>query len=1515
MKAGKRVLGLWIVLLVFASLLILPTYAANEKATLKLTSVEALPGEQFSTTLYVTDGSEISDFMIELLYDSDVVSLVSAKPNKDADGGVTINSDAPGVINVNYSNVENTYEEMPIADFVFKVDDNAGPGSYVFLRENPDERKQATRLDGNDYVDVPLECDFEDLSVFTSGDIDLNGSVEIRDVTHLRRYLARLEELTDYQLVMADAYYDNSVNVRDAVYIQQLLAKFDVQVGNRANVYFYDSDGTLYATKSVLIGEALNKVPMVPTKVGYGDGSWSTSRQEAKAPDFSNIKKDLKIYAYYGETPTLDEGEYAIEYHLYDNDTYLQRVGVTNPNPEKYKSSDGLTLQNLSVTGYTFDGWYDGEGSNAVQIKSIAKGETGSVALYAHWTAKSYSINYVCNLGNIPAGSYKVNESATLTVPTKDLVPEMANYIFMGWTDEDGNLVKSVPAGTTGNLKFTSNWTSRRNMAKPVSLGDPIICEDTENGTILFAYELGTIENVPLYNVTDILNAEGLKVITSQTQSNSLSTTDAKTIAKTVASATTSSQALTLAEDWNNTSSVTESYANQHGYTVEEANTLAKTSSNTYSLNTSKGAHQDYSNTGTTSAKLTGEQSHSEEHTTEKGWEINAGMDGKISQEGIPAVSPGWEVGLHVDGGYHKTTTDKTSDGWKNGVELSGSNSTTKSFGATWNQDESYSSSNSTSSSHTVSKALQEIVSETKGYGQSYSEGGSRSENRAFSSTDSSTDEYASTLTYFDSDVVTNSKTYETSGANAGKYRIVCAGTVHVFGVVGFDVATNSYYTYTYNVLDDTTTDFLDYSYDGTFTDYENAILPFEVPYFVHEYVTDRVLATEGLQLDDTTGIITDYYGDSDVVFVPAYISVDNNDGTKKSVKVTGIDKDAFQGKDIEAVLLSEFITEIPDSAFEGCTELKAIRCPGVTSIGDNAFKGCSKLEEMELSSAVTEVGEDAFEDVKKVTVRAANADVAVSVAKCKAKDITLNISEAVDTLAGSSLTVPEVTDSFALQGEGKNYSNLKVISDAGTTVINRVNFVDCSGIPLQISSEDLQLHSISVNSQGTAMLLKAESTDVGLYGKSNLSSGSKKTIVCRDMNLSAISQSIASKLNVNGDVLVWGDVTGESYLSFTDGEIKHINENEYNKYINGVFMVSFDPNGGIAESATPREVVCYESIGALPAVTREGYEFLGWYTEQEGGELVTEDYAFESVENVTLYAHWSVLQYTASWNTGNGYTIKVQRLESPYAGAEVAQTGVLGLLTGGIISSGDPVYYGDVLKVTYSASTGHSIKTKGATSITVTKDVTSSDIYATAEANDYPYNVVYKSSNGTNLGSTTVTKKYGTTNTITPPAKTGYTTPAPKSEVWDSTSAKTITFIYTPVSVSSKKTVYSGTWWSNGDNSITYNVVAEYRNRTATTVEIRLIWTNTISAYSKYGYSQSFNFSIGGGAWHDYLITTNSTWANSSSSARSVTITTEWETVSVAATKNTVAVSAGYWDNDGTSVNLRGATMTIPTY
>ncbi|MBO7721403.1 MAG: InlB B-repeat-containing protein [Kiritimatiellae bacterium] len=65
---------------------------------------------------------------------------------------------------------------------------------------------------------------------------------------------------------------------------------------------------------------------------------------------------------------------------------------------------------------------------------------------------------------------------------------------------------------------------------------------------------------------------------------------------------------------------------------------------------------------------------------------------------------------------------------------------------------------------------------------------------------------------------------------------------------------------------------------------------------------------------------------------------------------------------------------------------------------------------------------------------------------------------------------------------------------------------------------------------------------------------------------------------------------------------------------------VTFDPNGG--EGGGEKELVRGSELGELPAASRDGYIFGGWFTERKGGSAATP--ATKVDGDAEYYAHWS---------------------------------------------------------------------------------------------------------------------------------------------------------------------------------------------------------------------------------------------------------------------------------------------------
>ncbi|MBE7016007.1 MAG: CHAP domain-containing protein [Ruminococcaceae bacterium] len=102
---------------------------------------------------------------------------------------------------------------------------------------------------------------------------------------------------------------------------------------------------------------------------------------------------------------------------------------------------------------------------------------------------------------------------------------------------------------------------------------------------------------------------------------------------------------------------------------------------------------------------------------------------------------------------------------------------------------------------------------------------------------------------------------------------------------------------------------------------------------------------------------------------------------------------------------------------------------------------------------------------------------------------------------------------------------------------------------------------------------------------------------------------SASSGTQITNSSVVW--------LSSAQTLYAHWNPNSYTAYL--------DATGGNIDKHSIS--ITYDSTYyALPTPTRKGYIFIGWYTAQDGGSLVTNDSKVTTTSNQTLYARWEKL-------------------------------------------------------------------------------------------------------------------------------------------------------------------------------------------------------------------------------------------------------------------------------------------------
>lgn len=1303
-KRVVRILSILMVLVMMIGLLPAAAFAADNAMSMEVVSAEGMPGTMVQVELKVTENPGIASMKIKVNY-GDELTLKSITYNTEWGGMAQKPHSMGSPVTLTWINGTQNYTaaESVFATLNFEISKAAQPGK-VELTVTFDQEDIYNLSEKN----IPMNIVNGSVYVkpaHVPGDINGDGNVNNKDLTRLFQYIANWD-VTVNEAVL-DTNGDGKVNNKDLTRLFQYLANWDVELfpkpadadcihsleaikekagtcvepGNIAYWHctlcgkcFADANGQTEISQKDTVVPASHSLITVPAKnpTYENDGNIEYWQCEVCEKYFRDAAGEVEIAKADTVIPKLNNEEYLITYDIYGGDSYLKGQPIVNENPSSYNGDKTVKLINLTApAGYVFEGWYDAPktASRFERVYDIPAGSTGIVQLYAHWSEIVYNVTY--KLYQTPVDPIKDEEFLHYTVSKglPDLPnPELYNYVFLGWYTEDGNAVDSIPVGTTEDLTLNAFWTSNRNLAKQnTKLEDPIILEDRDNSVIYFTYEIGTIHNIPLTeNIWSFQGVEGLEQQISVTVTKSTTSETAENIATVVSKSTVDSGSWSLSDEWSEETSVNEEWAKQQGMSLEEAEEKARTSTDTYSLTASEGRTETNSTTDGTTVKTY----NTKDETDGNSQELDVHLGGSYTQS-LESSLKG-ELGVDIDGtgsaGVSGSLTSKDSytldasvDGklkWDKqttnhtGTDTTTVNTNVNTSTASFNSSQTMTNQNAAMESESVRQTLSEIISKTTGYGESYILSENREETQGYSNTDTTSTNTSSTVTYSLTDIETTTKTYSSSGKKDGWYRLVIAGTMHVFAVIGYDVATQSYFSYTFNVADDKTYEFLDYSPDGSFNDCEYSALSFEVPHFVYEYTTALTATTEGLEYgvdsSNNTATVTGYVGQDADVIVPTYVS-DNN----TAYRVTGIEADAFAGTSVRSVILSSYIDEIPEGAFRDCTELEQIS-GSFTKINSYAFSGCTSLTNFNVSDYVTYLGEKAFDNVPSIYVKVVSEQNAKAVVQSTdsvqsdetdiaaekltqdlinaalnsgAKTVKLNLTNAMD--CAWKFDVPEM-DTFLLHGGGRTFKNLEIKSNAKETQISSISIENNTVIPFRIASEKIIFNDIVAQSS-SYVLLASKKAHIELLKDNRLISDSQNAVVWKEPTLVNTKVGVVNgKLRVTGNVYSCGPVTGKENMTITGGVLDEtISEEMFNQYINGSSTVSLDANGG---SLDVESVVAFygQPYGALPVPQWDYYKFVGWFTEQEGGKQITEEAVCDTTDPQKLYAHWE--QEISDW-------------------------------------------------------------------------------------------------------------------------------------------------------------------------------------------------------------------------------------------------------------------------------------------
>lgn len=192
----------------------------------------------------------------------------------------------------------------------------------------------------------------------------------------------------------------------------------------------------------------------------------------------------------------------------------------------------------------------------------------------------------------------------------------------------------------------------------------------------------------------------------------------------------------------------------------------------------------------------------------------------------------------------------------------------------------------------------------------------------------------------------------------------------------------------------------------------------------------------------------------------------------------------------------------------------------------------------------------------------------------------------------------------------------------------------------------------------------------------------------------------------------------------------------------------TYDQTGNLVQNKFEKNYALtfkYNYSGSTDSVLVSKYKFSGWSGsdgKKYADKATVKNLTSKNNDVITMTAQWTPVSVTLPSPSRNGYTFDGW----------------------------------------YSAASGGNKVGSAGDSVTPESNET---YYAHWTANNYTYNIRYVSSSGKLLGEDTVSGNFDSSRTVTPPSKNGYTTPAVQKVVFDSVSAKTITFTYEPVKYS----------------------------------------------------------------------------------------------------------------------------------
>ena len=328
------------------------------------------------------------------------------------------------------------------------------------------------------------------------------------------------------------------------------------------------------------------------------------------------------------------------------------------------------------------------------------------------------------------------------------------------------------------------------------------------------------------------------------------------------------------------------------------------------------------------------------------------------------------------------------------------------------------------------------------------------------------------------------------------------------------------------------------------------------------------------------------------------------------SDSVTSIGEYAFYGcSGLTSVTIPNSVTNIEDYAFYGCSGLTGVTIPdSVTSIGKYAFYKCSGLKSVTIPNGVTGIGDRAFSGCSSLT----------------------------------NIAIPNSITSIA-NGVFENCSSLtNVVIPNAVTIIGNSAFSFCKSLE-SVTIPD-SVTSIGWNAFYYCSSLANVTIPVSVKSIGDYAFGYCGSLVCVTIpdSVTNIGDYVFYCCYLLESITIPASVTKIGSDAFKSSGLRNMTihsrfKGRFENKIRNCRIVYFSTVKFVLNGADFSELHITNglTIAVFPDVEAPmGYSFGGWFTAEDGGELVTASTVVSG--DMTLYPRWIPNKYSVSFD-GNG--------------------------------------------------------------------------------------------------------------------------------------------------------------------------------------------------------------------------------------------------------------------------------------